>query len=347
MSRYGFAPYVSVAQRRARAEREMQKLRKKGKVIEPVQIEGRSIARSFWGKGWCSHLESFSDFSNRLPRGRTYVRNGSVCHLCIGSGSIEAIVSGSELYQVNINIKKLDADKWKSIKRECAGQIGSMLELLQGKLSNQVMAIVTHTRKGLFPLPQEIKLKCNCPDCAVMCKHVAAVLYGVGSRLDVQPEFLFRLRGVDAAELISEGVYMPDIEDSDRTDVLSEDSLGDIFGIDMDQAASTPQDSKRPAASKQGSPKKGSLKNSTATDTNSAQPRKKSSGTGGKASRPFSPTGTNIRKLRHDCGLSVADFAARLKVSPASVYRWEKMRGKCRLHAISLQALKDLRDALD
>ncbi|MFW6005625.1 MAG: hypothetical protein ACOCPN_04015, partial [Desulfonatronovibrionaceae bacterium] len=181
MSRWGFAPYVPVAQRRAMARREMEKLRKKGKNICPVEIEGRVIARSFWGKGWCEHLESFSDFANRLPRGRTYARNGSVCHLELKPGTIKAYVSGSELYNVSIKIKKLSKTKWQSIKKECSGRIGSMLELLQGKLSEEVMKIVSHTKKGLFPLPEAISLGCSCPDWAVMCKHVAAVLYGVGT----------------------------------------------------------------------------------------------------------------------------------------------------------------------
>ncbi|MCP4593706.1 MAG: hypothetical protein GY842_23470, partial [bacterium] len=204
-----WAPYVSVAQRRVDALREMGKLRKKGKDIQPIQIEGRTIARSFWGKAWCDHLESFSDFENRLPRGRTYVRNGSVCHLHVQPGRIEAIVSGSELYNIRILIKKLKPVIWKSVKKRCSGRIGSMLELLQGRLSDQVMTVVTDRKQGLFPQPREIQLSCDCPDWAVMCKHVAAALYGVGSRLDDRPELLFLLRDVDAQELIAAELAVP------------------------------------------------------------------------------------------------------------------------------------------
>src|ERR1700752_4095791 len=164
--------YVPVAERRAKARREMDKLRKKGKSIQPVTIDGRTIARSFWGKGWCDHLESFSDYVNRLPRGRTYVRNGSVCHLDIRPGHIEAVVSGSELYDVAIQIKKLPATTWTSIRDQCAGHIGSMLELLQGKLSDQVMAIVTNRQHGLFPQPGEMVLDSSCPGRAALCEHV-------------------------------------------------------------------------------------------------------------------------------------------------------------------------------
>ena len=238
-------PYVPVAVRHARARREMNRLRKKGKSIQPVEIEGRTIARSFWGKRWCDHLESFSDYANRLPRGRTYVRNGSVCHLEIHPGRIGAIVMGSELYDVTIRIGKLKAAVWKSIKHRCSGQIGSMLELLQGKLSKQVMGVVTDRQHGLFPKPGEIRFDCSCPDWAAMCKHVASVLYGVGSRLDDRPESLFLLRGVDTAELIATGMALPG--DAATDDALADDALAGIFGIDLDTGDAPPPAPKAPA----------------------------------------------------------------------------------------------------
>ena len=207
-----WARYVPVAERRARSRRDMGKLKQKGRHIQPVEIEGRTIARSFWGKGWCDHLESFSDFANRLPRGRRYVRNGSVCHLEIRPGRVEAIVSGSEFYDVSIQIAQLKAATWKSIKAKCAGQVGSMLELLQGRLSRDVMGVVAERDHGLFPKPREIALDCTCPDWATMCKHVAAALYGVGHRLDQQPDLLFLLRDVDAADLIATDMALPEHE---------------------------------------------------------------------------------------------------------------------------------------
>ena len=236
--------YVPVAERRAKARREMNKLRKKGKAIQPIEIEGRTIARSFWGKRWCEHLESFSDYANRLPRGRTYVRNGSVCHLAIRTGRIDAIVSGSELYDVAIRVGKLKAAVWKSVRSRCSGQIGSMLELLQGKLSREVMSVVTDRERGLFPKPGEIRFDCSCPDWASMCKHVASVLYGVGSRLDDRPESLFVLRGVDTAELIATEMTLPG--DAAIDDVLADDALAGIFGIDLDTATDSVSDSDGP-----------------------------------------------------------------------------------------------------
>jgi uncharacterized Zn finger protein len=236
---YGWRPYVPVAQRRAKAYHKMQKLKKQGHNIQPVDIEGRAIAKSFWGKAWCEHLESFSDFKNRLPRGRTYVRNGSVCHLDIDTGLIEAFVIGSELYKIKINIKPLKSSVWDSIKKQCTGKIGSILELLQGKLSDHVMSVVTHRDKGLMPHPDEIKLNCSCPDWATMCKHVAAVLYGIGSRLDSQPELLFKLRGVDANELITVGIALPDAG-AVVAKTIADDQLAGIFDIDLENDSGQP-----------------------------------------------------------------------------------------------------------
>ena len=237
MAWYGeWRPYVPVAQRRRQAERKMDALRKKGVNVEPVTIDGRKIARTFWGEAWCDHLESFSDFANRLPRGRTYVRNGSVCHLAIGRGKIEAKVAGSELYSVTVGVSELPAKKWQGVKQRCAGQIGSLLELLQGRLSDHVMEVVTDRNEGLFPLPKEITLRCSCPDWAVMCKHVAAVLYGVGARLDNKPELLFELRGVNHNELIAADAEraVSAVTRGGKSRRLSAGSLSDVFGIDVD-----------------------------------------------------------------------------------------------------------------
>ncbi|MEK6236755.1 MAG: hypothetical protein N2C14_18775, partial [Planctomycetales bacterium] len=121
MAYYGWRPYVSVAQRRHSAQKQMDKLRKKGVNIQPVEIEGRKIAKTIWGQAWCDHLESFSDYANRLPRGRTYARNGSVCHLAITKGKIDAKVSGSELYNVKVKIDTLSTRRWNEIKNHCSG----------------------------------------------------------------------------------------------------------------------------------------------------------------------------------------------------------------------------------
>ncbi len=240
MARYGeyyggWAPYVSVAKRRQKAAKKVAALQKKGKTISPVQIDGRTIARTFWGKAWCDNLEAYSDFSNRLPRGRTYVRNGSVIDLQITKGKIVAMVSGSSIYTVKIAIRALEQPRWKTIIGHCSGQIDSLIELLQGKFSRGVMEIITCKERGLFPAPKQISIDCSCPDGAVMCKHVAAVLYGVGARLDERPELFFQLRNVDHSELITAAGTATAVARTARPDkVLKSADLSGIFGIDVD-----------------------------------------------------------------------------------------------------------------
>ena len=250
----GWAPYVPVAERRRKALKKMDALRKKGIDIQPVTIEGRKIASSFWGEAWCEHLESFSDFENRLPRGRTYVRNGSVCHMAMAKGAIEAKVSGSELYTVKVSIKTLPGKKWTAIKGRCSGQIGSLLELLQGKLSDHVMEVVTDRKEGLFPLPGEMSFHCSCPDSARMCKHVAAVLYGIGARLDTKPELLFTLRGVDHEELIAADAEQAVAAATSRgkSKRLAASDLGEVFGIEIDTGNADAPSSDPPSNDRQG-----------------------------------------------------------------------------------------------
>lgn len=236
MAYWGYwKPYVPVWRRRARAARAMDNLSKKGANIQPVVIQGRQIADTFWGQAWCEHLEKFSDFANRLPRGRTYVRNGSVCHLEVRKGKIVAKVIGSEIYDVAVSVKPLPGSRWKRLKKDCAGRVGSMLELLQGRLSTQVMGVVTDPRQGLFPLPKEISLNCSCPDSADMCKHVAAALYGVGARLDRKPDLLFLLRGVDHGELVGEDAAKAVVTraPAGKGRILDAASLSGVFGIDL------------------------------------------------------------------------------------------------------------------
>ncbi len=235
-SYYGFAPYVPVAERRRKAQKEAEKHAKKGTTLQPVVIEGKKIATTFWGKAWCDNLESYSDYENRLPRGRTYARNGFVIHLAISPGLIEAKVSGSSLYSIKIGIKPIPTDHWKSICKECTGSIGSLVELLQGKLSSRVMEIITRHGTGLFPSPSEIDLSCSCPDSAEMCKHVAAALYGVGSRLDRQPDLLFKLRSVNHEDLITHASTASDLatKQTAAPDEIAADDVSSIFGIELD-----------------------------------------------------------------------------------------------------------------
>jgi uncharacterized Zn finger protein len=255
---WGFHRYVSVAERRRKAEREMEKRRKKGHVVSPVVIDGRAIAKTFWGKSWCENLERYSDFANRLPRGRTYVRNGSVIDLQISAGSVTALVSGSEIYEVDVKITPVSKERWRSICTDCGGAIDSLVELLQGRFSKGVMERICRQGAGLFPSPREIKLSCDCPDGAYMCKHVAAVLYGIGARLDEQPELLFLLHQVDHAELIaSAGQALPLAKAKPAPSRILSGDLAGIFGLDMAIPANpTPSADSLPASPRKRQPRK-------------------------------------------------------------------------------------------
>jgi len=203
-------PYVPVAKRQSKAQKELRRLQKKGGSLCPVVVEGRAIAETLWGKAWCENLERYSDFQNRLPRGRAYLRNGSVLDLQIAPGEVRALVCGTEIYRVGVEVARVSEARWKAICRDCAGAIDSLVELLQGRFSKAVMERICREKTGLFPSPSEIKFSCSCPDWAYMCKHVAAVLYGIGARLDHEPELLFRLREVDEKELIVQaGAELP------------------------------------------------------------------------------------------------------------------------------------------
>lgn len=316
-----WAPYVPVEKRRAKAAKEMNKLLDKGMKIEPIETRGRKITRTFWGEAWCNHLEKFSDYQNRLPRGRTYVRNGSVCHLAISKGVIEAIVSGSELYKINIIITPLSTSKWKNVRQQCAGQIGSMLELLQGRISDNVMKIVTDQDKGLFPKPSEIKLACDCPDWAEMCKHVAAVLYGVGARLDQQPELLFLLRNVDQEELISAELDMQTAAaGKGKRKRLADADLSSVFGVEIEEPL-------KPSRKKRAPGRKATTKTSGKKGQN--RPEKKT----------FTPTATAITRLRKRFKMNASQFATLVDVSPPSVSNWENGSGELNLRQHSLDAL--------
>lgn len=348
---------MPVAVRRMRGLKKMEKLRKKGLDIKPVEIEGRKIARTFWGEAWCEHLESFSDYESRLPRGRTYVRNGSVCHLDIARGEINAMVCGSDLYTVRISIETLARKKWKDVKKRCAGQIGSLLELLQGRLSRNVMSVVTDRARGLFPLPGEIGLQCSCPDWAVMCKHVAAVLYGVSARLDDAPELLFLLRGVDHEELISAevGVAVAGSEAKASRRRIAEESLADVFGIEMSEdvapAGTRPSPRRVKAVPNSKKTPKVAVKRTATRKAKVAgkrtQAQKTPAGPKRVSQAPLRSgpvTGKAIAGLRAKFGMSQSEFARLLSISAPSVGNWEKKPGALDLQARTLAAWNEAKN---
>ncbi len=230
---FGYRDYVTVADKRANAEREVARRRKTGEKLDPVVLEKRALATSFWGKAWCDNLESYKDFEYRLNRGRSYVRNGAVIDLQIVGGVITGLVSGSEVYKVKIVIGPVAPKEWQAIRRDCVGSVASMIELLQGKLSQPVMERICRHDHGLFPRPKEIVFKCDCYDWADMCKHVAAVMYGVGHRLDCDPALIFALRKVSPDDLIAALDAGPAAAVPAPTRVLATDDIAALFGLDM------------------------------------------------------------------------------------------------------------------
>jgi uncharacterized Zn finger protein len=294
-----------VAERRRQSDRETRALRAAGKDIQPVIIKDRLITRTFWGKAWCAHLESYSDYSNRLPRGRTYVRNGSVCHLEISKGTVRALVRGTEMYTVEVDVTPLGSPAWGRIREKCTGRVASLLDLLSGKISSGVMEVVTDRDHGMFPAPREIRMSCSCPDVAVMCKHVAAVLYGVGARFDERPELLFVLRGVDHEELIAaeaESAVETTLARGSRKRIAESD-LAEVFGVEIDAPA--------PAAPVRAKP-----------------------------AFPAVIKAKDIRALRARGKLTVAELADKLGVSAATVRSWEKSKKALRLQPRTLAALR-------
>lgn len=248
--------YVPVAKRRAQAAKHLKAAKGKGQSLNPVTPEGRQIANTFWGKAWCDNLENYSDYENRLPRGRTYLRNGSVLDLQVTKGKVNAQVMGSFLYKITVEIKAMSVNKWKTLVKACAGKIDSLIELLQGKFSKGVMSMIVDKESGLFPKPSEISMQCTCPDHAGLCKHIAAVLYGIGTCLDRQPEWFFLMRHVDHLELVASASQSDILTASQPSaNALDESNLAGLFGIEM---APTPPTPKKAAVNPTPPPKKGS-----------------------------------------------------------------------------------------
>lgn len=305
MSFYGWKPYVSAAQRRADAGKAIAKAKKAGKDLSPIAPYGGAIAKTFWGKAWCENLERYSDYASRLPRGRTYVRNGSVIDLKITAGAVQAKVMGSRLYKVDVTVTEVAEKHWRAIGADCSGSIDSLVELLQGKLSKAVMERICKLDAGLFPSPKEIEFNCSCPDWASMCKHVAAVLYGIGARLDQQPDLLFSLRHVDAKDLVAQAEI--GLQKSGKPPkagkLLNEASLADIFGIEMAEVPSP----RKPSAARVAAEKMATAKPATKPVTKTkiatarkspATPKKASVGkktTLKKVTPPTTPTSTALK----------------------------------------------------
>lgn len=234
-----YSSYNRVTQLAAQARARATQLSKKGAILDPIPaVSARMIAKSFWGNAWCDHLKQYSDYSNRMPRGRSYARHGAVIDLKISLMRVDANVSGSRVYTVKIDFDRLPADRWNALIERCTGGIDSLIDLLHGRLSPAVLGVFTDPTIGLFPKPDEIRLSCSCSDWAEMCKHVAAAMYGVGVRLDEQPALFFKLRGIDEVELVRRAApqlrQIVNASVGDAGTSIHDSDLSSIFGIDVD-----------------------------------------------------------------------------------------------------------------
>ena len=330
----GFAPYVTVAELEAKADRTAARIAKKEKrELHGVKLAGRTIAKTFWGKAWCDNIESYRDYAYRLERGRKYVRSGSVIDLEISKGHVRALVCGSgrEPYEVSVDIVPMAQAKWDGLVKRMSGKISSLMALAAGTLPKEMLEDFCNAETGLFPKPKEIKFACDCPDGAVCCKHVAAVLYAIGARLDDTPELFFTLRGVDAQSIVSSEKVV-DTLTADTASELASDDLGDVFGISLDEEIS--------AAPEQAAVPEKTEPKSFSENSPCVSARKKSVPVL-KAESIKDDVAAFFRETRKRLRLTQAQLAARLGTNQTTISIIER-GGKCPRATVLNESLKKL-----
>ena len=341
--------YVPVDAQRARTVSEMNRLVASGVKVQPVELRGRTLASSFWGRRWCEHVDSFSEYAARLAHGRACLRNGSVCHLSIEPGGADAMVIGSALHHVTLRVRRLEAAAWMAMRTACAGRVGSLLELREGRVPDDVAEVVTDRDSGLFPQPGDIVASCDCGNGTTLCKHAAAVLWGIGSRLDERPESLFLLRGVDETELIAtEAALSRDPAaagglESGATQGATAPNSADSVSLNAPRPAESKASLSAPPPAGSAAPSRPVKKTLTyrPPGPTDAGRRRTPSGLAGEAAG-FVPTGAMVADLRERCGCTVAEFADLIQVTPTTVRRWETTPGRLNLHAFPREALRAL-----
>lgn len=226
------------AEIKRKASETRKKEKKKGNIPQPVIIQGRTIAKNWWGKAWCENLECYADYENRIDRGKKYVRSGAIVDLRIEKGKVLARVQGRRKvpYKVEIHISPLSEEKCQNIIEKCTTKLENVEQLIEGSFPPEMQALF-EGENGLFPSPKEIGFNCSCPDWALMCKHVAAVLYGIGARFDEQPLLFFELRGIDFNRFIDitlenkVEMMLRNAENPSSGRIMGEDRLTELFGV--------------------------------------------------------------------------------------------------------------------
>ncbi|MGE3271568.1 MAG: SWIM zinc finger family protein [Chloroflexota bacterium] len=164
---------------------------------------GPELATTWWARRWMAALDGFG-WAGRLSRGRSYARNGRVLDVEFSRGAIRARVQGSERqpYRVEMSVERFPDQVWDRVIGALARQALYAAKLLAGELPAEIVQLCDTAEAPLFPShPNDITMKCSCPDWAVPCKHVAAVHYALAAELDRDPFLLFRLRGRTREEL--------------------------------------------------------------------------------------------------------------------------------------------------
>ena len=238
-----FYEYVSKAQQQQYASKSSLKLEKTlGRKLEPIILTSSKLATSWWGIMWNKNLERYATFSNRIGRGKTYVRNGLVIDFQIKYGEVNAYVQGTRKapYKVTVSIDNINSKIVEKIKLSCQGKIETMEQLLEGSFSKDLADIFMVEGVGLFPEPKEIHFGCSCPDWTDCCKHVSAVLYAIGSKLDVNPSLFFTLRGLDLDDFLKDVIInktdnlLEKGKNCNSKRIIKEKNINDLFQINIE-----------------------------------------------------------------------------------------------------------------
>lgn len=228
----------SAAELRRKAEQSKKRSADSKKALEPVLIDGRQIAKTWWGEAWCTNLENYADYRNRIGRGKRHVRADTVIDMKMKGGTIKARVQGSRRtpYRVEIEIDPMPEARYKAVLKSLDSRIENLEALVNGDFPMAMKSLFTDLKSGLFPNPREIHFTCSCPGWASMCKHVAAVLYGIGNRLDHDPLLFFAMRGIDVSDFIQRSVKdklssMLKNADTHSHRIIDDQSVEELFGV--------------------------------------------------------------------------------------------------------------------
>ena len=223
-------PHLSAAARKALAEQERKRVLAENPDFIPLRVtHTQKLARSFWGQAWNRNLDTYQDYDTRFDRGRRHLRAGAVVNLQLIGPQVEAHVWDHRLYPVSATFAPLDTEKWAAFRKDSAGEFDSLVALLQGKVSDTLLARIIDPQKGLFPERQALTYRCTCLDDAPLCEHIAAVLYGIGVCFDENAELFFSLRAISIHD------WMQTLGDCLLQEVgpPSAQELGDLFDIDL------------------------------------------------------------------------------------------------------------------